>query len=393
METVGVAVLVTTKTGQAGWTGLVAAAGFLPNALVGPVGGALADRFPRRRLLLATTTVQTVLAGTLAVMAATDTAQPWAVTLIVFASGCAGALGLPSYQALMPDLVPREDLTGAVALGAAQWNLGRVVGPALAGIVISVGGYSWAFAINTVSFLAVIAVVAPLRLPAPRPVPGESIRRAIVAGARFAWRESGIRAAIVYMSLTSLLAAPFIALVPAVALRLFADATTGTAVLVTAQGMGAVVMALALGGLAFRYGHRTTLLVCLAGLPVALVAYALAPTLALGAGAIFVVGAVYLGCLSSFTTIAQLRAPAELRGRVLSALMVLLGLLYPIGSVVQGAIADQVGLRVTTAAAAVLLAGSFVAARRWRPGFDRDLSDVDASAHDLRAATPAPADQ
>lgn len=382
-------VLVTTKTGQAGWAGLVAAAGFLPNALVGPIGGALADRIPRRRLLLATTAVQTALAGTLAVLAATDTAVPWAVTLIVFTSGCAGALGFPSYQALMPDLVPREDLTGAVALGAAQWNLGRVVGPALAGIVISVGGYSWAFAINTVSFLAVIAAIAPLRLPAPRPVPGQNIRGAIAVGARFAWGESGIRAAIVYLGLNSLLAAPFIALVPAVALRLFRDATTGTAVLVTAQGVGAVVMALALGGVVYRYGQRNTVLVCLAGLPVALVAYALAPTLALGAAAIFLVGALYLGCLSSFTTIAQLRAPPELRGRVLSALMVLLGLLYPIGSVAQGAIADSVGLRVTAVGAAVLLAAGFVVVRVWRPGFDRHLGDV---ASDDVGAGAAPAD-
>jgi MFS family permease len=393
METVGVAVLVTTRTGQAGWAGLVAAAGFLPNALVGPIGGALADRLPRRRLLLATTTVQTILAGTLTAMAATDTAVPWAVTLIVFASGCSGALGFPSYQALMPDLVPREDLTGAVALGAAQWNLGRVIGPALAGIVISIGGYSWAFAINTISFLAVIAAIAPLRLPVPRPVPGESIRAAIVAGARFAWREPGIRAAIVYLALNSLLAAPFIALVPAVALRVFANAAGGTAVLVTAQGVGAVAMALALGSLAYRYSHRRTVLLCLAGLPVALVAYALAPTLALAAGAIFLVGALYLGCLSSFTTIAQLRAPAALRGRVLSALMVLLGLLYPIGSVVQGALADEVGLRATTVVAALILAASFVVVRVWRPGFDGDLGDRAAPATDLGATTLAPADQ
>jgi MFS family permease len=337
--------------------------------------------------------VQTTLAGTLTLMAATNTAVPWAVTLIVFASGCAGALGFPSYQALMPDLVPREDLTGAVALGSAQWNLGRVIGPALAGIVIGLGGYSWAFAINTISFLAVIAAIAPLRLPAPRPEPGQSIRGAIVVGARFAWRESGIRAAIVYLGLNSLLAAPFIALVPAVALRVFRNEATGTAVLVTAQGVGAVVMALTLGGLAYRYGHRTTVLVCLGGLPVALVAYALAPSLALGAGAIFFVGALYLGCLSSFTTIAQLRAPPELRGRVLSALMVLLGLLYPIGSVMQGAISDEVGLRATTTAAAVVLAASFVLVRLWRPGFDRELRDAGATQSAPGTETLASADQ
>jgi MFS family permease len=350
------------------------------------VGGALADRIPRRRLLLATTTVQTVLAGTLATLAAEGAARPWSVTLIVFGSGCASALGLPAFQALMPDLVPREDLTGAIALSSAQWNLGRVVGPALAGIVIATGGYAWAFAINTASFVAVILAVAPLRLPLPARRDGETIRSSIAAGARFAVRESGIRAAIVYLGLNSLLAAPFIALVPAVALREFHDGTGGTTALVTAQGIGAVVMAFALSSLAHRYGNRRTVMVCLVTLPAALVAYALAPTLPFGAAAIFFVGALYLGCLSSFTTIAQLRAPAALRGRVLAALMVLLGLLYPIGSVVQGAVADEVGLRATTAGAAVLLAAAMLVVRRARPGFDRDLADPNVHP----APVPAP---
>jgi MFS family permease len=114
----------------------------------------------------------------------------------------------------------------------------------------------------------------------------------------------------------------------------------------------------------------------LTGLPVALVLYALAPTLWLAVIAIFFVGLFYLGCLSSFTTIAQLRAPAELRGRVLSALMVLLGTLYPIGSILQGAVADETSLRVTTAGTAVLLAVALVAIRVLRPDYDRHLDDV-----------------
>jgi len=387
METVSVGILVTERTGQAGWAGLVAAAGFVPMALVGPFGGALADRVPRRRLLLTTTTVQIILAGSLTALAAADAAEPWAVTLIVLASGCAQALGFPAYQSLMPDLVPREDLPGAIALGAAQWNLGRVVGPALAGIVIHAGGFEWAFAINTLSFVAVIVAVAPLRLPSPTPKPGESIRGAIASGLRFARNEPGIRAILTYLALNSLLAAPFIALVPATALKVFHDEASGTAALVTAQGAGAVLMALLLGGLGHRFGHRRVLLAALNALPVVLVLYALAPSLALGVLAIFGVGFFYLGALSSFTTIAQLRAPAEMRGRVMSALMVLLGLLYPLGSILQGAIADEMGLRATTAGAAVLLAGGFFVIRTVRPGYDRDLGNpVEES-----PATAAPA--
>jgi len=375
METVAVGILVTTATGQAGWAGIVAAAGFLPNALVGPLGGALADRIPRRRLLLTTTTVQTLLAATLTTLAAVGATPPWAVTLIVFASGCAQALGLPSYQSLFPDLVAREDLGAAIALGSAQWNLGRVIGPLLAGVVIGVGGYEWAFAVNTLSFFAVIAALTPLKLPAPTPKEGESIIASIISGARFAVRESGIRAIMVNLGLIALLAAPFIALIPAVALRLFHNEDGGTAALVTAQGVGAVTMALTLGGLIKRFGHRRLVLGLLATMPVALMGYALAPSLVLGVIAIFFVGAIYLGCLSSFLTIAQLRAPAALRGRVTSALMLLLGMLYPLGSVLQGALADQIGLRATTAGAAVLLAAVLLAIRLRSPSFNRDLGD------------------
>jgi MFS family permease len=351
----------------------------VPNALLGPLGGALADRVPRRRLLLASVSVQTALAAVLTTLAAFDATPPWGVTLIVLASGCAGAVGFPAYQSLMPDLVPREELASAVALGSAQWNLGRVIGPALAGIVIDIGGFEWAFAINTLSFLAVIAAIAPLRLPRPTRREGQSISHAIKEGARYSRREPGIRAVMTYLGLNSIFAAPFIALVPAMALTVFDNEDAGTAALVTAQGVGAVVMALSMGGLAARFGHRRVLVGALTALPPALIAYALAPTLELGVVAIFFVGAAYLGCLSSFTTIAQLRAPNEMRGRVMSALIVLLGVLYPLGSILQGWIADGIGLRATTAGAAVLLAVSLLVIRVLRPRFDHELRDPPAA--------------
>jgi hypothetical protein len=122
----------------------------------------------------------------------------------------------------------------------------------------------------------------------------------------------------------------------------------------------------------------------------ALVAYAAAPTLALAALAIFAVGGLYLGCLSSFTTIAQLRAPAAQRGRVLSVFFVLLGLLYPIGSVVQGAVADAVGLRATTAGAAVVLAAALLVLRTARRGFDQRLDDPVAEASSVDPAAGLP---
>lgn len=142
METVAVGVLVTTATGQAGWAGLVAAAGFVPTAVLGPVGGALADRLNRRHVMLATTTVQTALATLLTLLAVMGAPSPGGVTLIVLGPGARWRWGSPPTRRCSRTSCPAADLPGAVALSSAQWNLGRVIGPALAGVVIGVGGYA-----------------------------------------------------------------------------------------------------------------------------------------------------------------------------------------------------------------------------------------------------------
>jgi MFS family permease len=135
MESVSVGAYVTDVTDQALWAGLVAAAAFLPTGLMGPIGGAMADRFDRRRILLASNALNLLVAGVLTALFATGEPAPGVVTGLVLLAGLSFAFGFPSYQALLPDLVPREDLVGAMGLSSAQWNLGRVIGPALAGLV------------------------------------------------------------------------------------------------------------------------------------------------------------------------------------------------------------------------------------------------------------------
>lgn len=380
METVGVAIYIVEATGKAGWAGVVAAAGFVPGAILGPLGGALADRLPRKALLLTTTSVQTVLATVLTVLAATGEPSPALVTLIVFGGGCAQAIGFPTYQSVLPDLVPPEDLVGAVALSSAQWNLGRVIGPALAGVVISLGGYAWAFGINAVSFLAVIAAIALLKLPPPRH-DGASIRRSIAQGIGYVRRDPGLRVVMGYMFVNTFLAAPFIALIAPMAIKVLHTGKAGASVLVTAQGLGAVAMGFALGNLAARFGSRRVLLLVLWTLPAALAVYAVMPTLAASALALFFVGFIYLGALSSFMSIAQIRAPAAIRGRVVSLLAVVLGSLYPLGAVVQGALADEIGLRETTVLAAALMALALLAMKLRNPRFADALEEPPAPVH------------
>ncbi|HEX4492323.1 MAG TPA: MFS transporter [Acidimicrobiia bacterium] len=386
METVAFGIYVTDKTGQALWPGLVAAATFVPTAFLGPVGGALADRLPRKAVLLTTTMVQTFFAGLITTLMIVGHPAPIVVVAVAFGSGCAAAIGFPAYQALIPDLVPIEDLTGAIALGSAQWNLGRVIGPVLAGVAIALGGIAWALAANTASFLAVAAVLLVITLPRPAPdARAVKMFASIVGGFRFVRQDPGLRVVLQTMALSMLFAAPFIALVPAMAIEVLKSGKNGTSVLVTAQGIGAVGAALAIGPLGRTRGIRWIMVRAVGLVPVALILYAVAPNLPLSALAIVVVGALYLAALSSYTTIAQQRSPAELRGRVLSLNAMLLGTVYPAAAALQGALADRFGLREVTAGSAAIMLVVLLAMHTLRPGY------ADAVDLPLTQARPDPA--
>ena len=263
MQTVALGILVFARTGQPAWTGLVAAAGFIPIGLLAPLGGALADRFDRRRWLIATTVAEMSFAAMLAVLAAGGDDRPAVLVLFSFLGGASGAIGFPAYQAMVPDLVPHDDLLGAVSLSSAQFNLGRVIGPALAGLALLTHDYAVVFGINAASFGAVVVALVMVRLPKPLNAGSAlGIVPRIVVGARAAVAEPGCRAAIELISVVALLASPFIALVPAMSAvvhRHGVSIPVATALLVTAQGIGAVAGALVLPSLAERFGRRTVL--------------------------------------------------------------------------------------------------------------------------------------
>lgn len=356
MQTVAVGVYVTARTGRPGWTGLVAAAAFLPIGLLSPLGGVMADRLDRRLWLFVTTTGETAFAVCLTVLAATGHATPAVVTVLVFGGGAMAAVGFPAYQALLPDLVPVDELGSAISLSSAQFNMGRVIGPALAGLAIIAGGYAWAFAINAGSFFAVLIALVLVRLPdLGARVPAASLWQRLAEGGRATFANPPARLAVGLISAVALTASPFIALVPAVALEEFASKATGTSVLITAQGIGAVAGALALTPLTHRYGRRRVLLADLVAVCLSLAAYGMAPNLWVGACALVLVGASYIGVLAGCNTIVQLNAPGAVRGRMLGIYMMALGILYPIGALAQGAIANAVGIRAVTVGGAALL--------------------------------------
>jgi MFS family permease len=356
MQTVAVGILVTARTGQAGWTGLVAAAGFLPIGLLSPLGGVMADRFDRRMWLFTTTIGETGFAIVLAVLAWTGQDNPGVVTLLVLGGGAMAAIGFPAYQAMMPDLVPANQLGAAISLSSAQFNLGRVIGPALAGVAIVVGGYELAFAVNALSFFAVLVALQVVRLPErARLADPTSLRQRLDDGFRATLGNRNARFAVACISAVALTASPFIALVPAIAIEVFHSRAGGTSVLITAQGIGAVAGALAITPLVERFGRRRVLAGDLIAVCCFLVLYALAPSLWAGAVALLLLGASYIGVLAGCNTIVQLNAPMEMRGRMLGIYMMALGVLYPIGAIVQGWLAEWAGLRAVTAGGALVL--------------------------------------
>jgi MFS family permease len=377
METVAVGVYVTQTTGQAGWTGTIAALTYVPTVLLGPVAGALADRFDRRRYLVSIALFQTALAAALALLAVTDRLSIPLVATIVLLEGAAFASYMPASQAMIPDLVASEDLLGAMTLGGAQYNLGRVIGPALAGLVIAAGGLAWAFWFNTASFGAVLLALGLISVP-PLRHRGEQVARVwrtIGEGVAAARRDSGIRTALLLLLATTFLVSPFIGLVPAVAIKVFDRGAAGTSALVTAQGIGAVCAALTAGPLAARIGRRRLLVAALLAVGPLAAAYGLAPSFPLAVVAIGVLGFCYLNVLSGTTTVCQVRAPRELRARMASLAMLGVGGGHSLGLVIQGWLGDRVGLRLVTAVTGLALLAIIAAVRATRPDLVQSMEE------------------
>lgn len=355
MEAVGLSYYVAHTTGKPSWSALVGAAGFLPNGVLGPIGSAMADRWSRRRMLVVGNALSAVVAAILAVWVGGGSATPLGIAGLSFIAGCVSAFTFPAFQSTLPDLVPREHLVAGIGLSNAQWNLGRIVGPSLAAVAITFGGIGTALWCNSLSFFAVIVAVALVKVPQRegerRPVIG-----ALADGLRFARSNLAMRRMLVLMLLTIAIASPFIAFVSQMATTVLHGDARATSVLVTAQGIGAVAAAFTLGSITKKFGLSRVMVGAIGVLGPVLVVYAVAPRLWLSAVALTAVGLCYGYAFTSFAGTAQEAAPDEMRGRVLAVNFFVLGVMFPVGSLIQGQIADAVGLRWTTAGSGIALA-------------------------------------
>jgi MFS family permease len=314
-------------------------------------------------VLITGNAISGVVAAVVALWVGSGHASAAGLAVLGFLGGSVFAFSFPSFQTSLPELVPREHLVAAVGLSNAQWNLGRILGPALAAITIAIGGIELALWCNALSFLAVIASIATVRSISSARGERRPVFAALGDGLRFARTTPVMRRMLTVMIAVIFLGSPFIAFVPQIATNVFDGDSTTTSILVMSQGVGAVAAAFTLGSVTRRVGSTRILLVASAAFSLALCLYGAAPVLALAAPALTLVGLSYGFAFTTMAGIAQEAAPDAMRGRVLAVNSFVLGILYPVGTLVQGAVADITSLRVVTVGSGVLLAGALVVLR------------------------------
>jgi MFS family permease len=370
MQSVALGIYLQFTTHNAVWLGLLTVAAWLPALVGSPLGGVMADRLSRQRWIQFNNLVQASAASALAIAELTHHLSAPLACYLAVAEGFCSSASWAAWQSLLPDLVDQDEVLAAVSLGSAQFNLGRIIGPVLAGLAMALGNPGWCFAANAVSFVVVVIAFSFVHTPARAPA---TTRLAIVSetmvGLRVAWRTRGCRNAIIGVGTVALFVSPFITLVPAMAIEVLHSGKVGTTWLVTAQGVGAVIGALTLPSVAKRTSRLTVLRGSMAAMAVMEGLYAYAPNLELSALALVVLGGSYVGTLTSLNTSVQLHAPAKERSRILSLYVLSLSLFYPIGALTQAALAHHFGVRPVSLVSAVGFGFVVMALSFFRPQY------------------------
>lgn len=366
VQTIAIGVYVTQTTGKAGWTGTIAALTYLPSVALGPIGGGLADRWDRRRLIAALSIVQALCAVGLAVVGLRGTMSLGAMASLVFVAGCANAVSAPAFNALLSEIVEPADLLSAVSLNSAQFNLARTLGPMLAAAILTLGGFGVAFVVNAAATVAVVVAVLSAPATQSRLARGGTLWSGIAEGFHVARSDPGIRLTLPLVLAVAVLVAPFIGLMPAYAINGFGRGAAGASMMATSQGIGALCAAFFANALATRWGVRKLLVRSLMLLAPIAAGYWLAPSYGLALALLAALGGVYLWTLSALSTTCMARVSREVQARINSLYGVTLSGGYSLGLIAQGWLTDHLGLRLVPAAAALLLLAIAVALRQRR---------------------------
>jgi MFS family permease len=312
-------------------------------------GGAIADRLDRRKLMLSTQSAMMLLALALAILTSFGHIKIAEILLISFLTGVATALNYPAYQALIPDLVARDDLLNAIALNSAQFNMSRALGPTLAGLALGTLGVAACFYLNTVSFLALIIALLMISIPPVQTFEGPRFWGAMLDGFRYVNEYRLLIVLLTVPAFLSLLGLPFIVLMPVFARDLLHVGASGLGYLMAGAGLGAVIAALILAARGMPERRGPFILTSAAIFSLALILFAYAHSFWWAFCLLVVMGGTMVGTLTLTNTTLQTTTPPHLRGRIMSLYYMAMTGLMPIGSLQAGAVAEVLGARFALA--------------------------------------------
>jgi MFS family permease len=350
MQSVAQSWLVYRLTGSAVLLGFVGFSGQIPVFLLAPLGGIVADKYNRHRILVITQTSAMLLASVLTVLTLTNHIEVWHVFALAAMLGVVNAFDIPARQAFVVDIVGRQDLINAIALNSSMFNGARIVGPAVAGVLVATIGEGWCFFANAISYVAVITGLLLMRVTrqARVPLPGSALAN-ILEGFRFVGRTGPVRALLLLLGLVSLMGMPYAVLMPIFADQILHGGARGLGLLMGASGIGALIGALSLASRRGVNGLGRWVAYAAAGFGVSIILFSLSRSFWLSAALLVPVGFSMMVEMASSNTLVQSMVPDNLRGRVMAVYSMMFMGMAPIGALLAGALAQRVGAPITVA--------------------------------------------
>ncbi len=380
MQSVAQSWLVYRLTGSSLLLGAVGFASQFPVFLVAPIGGIVADRMNRHRVVIGTQIASMALAFILAGLTLSGRVQVWHIFVLAALLGVVNAFDIPGRQAFLVDMVGKEDLMNAIALNSSMFNGARIIGPAIAGILVARIGEGWCFSVNAVSYIAVIIGLLMMRVQ-PRSYRGPAGSPLAHILEAFGWvrRTGPIRALLLLLGLVSLVAMPYTVLMPIFADKILHGGARGLGILMGATGVGALLGALTLASRTGVRGLGRWVAYSCAGFGASLVLFSFSRSFWLSVALLLPVGFSMMLQMSASNTLIQAMVPDAMRGRVMALYSMMFMGMAPFGALMGGALADRLGAPITVAIGALASIG-------WAFWFGTQLPKVRVEAQRLIVA-------
>lgn len=364
MQNIAQAWLVYRLTGSSFLLGAVGFASQIPVFVLAPIGGAVADRHNRHRIVIGTQAASMLLAFILAAITLARVVQVWHVVVLAALLGVVNAFDIPARQAFIVEMVGKDDLMNAIALNSSMFNGARVIGPAIAGILVASIGEGWCFFANAVSYIAVIAGLLLMHVEKVVRLRDSSPLQHIIEGFQFVRRTLPIRDLLLLLGLISLVGMPYSVLMPIFADKILHSGARGLGILMGATGVGALFGALMLAAKSGVRGLGTWVAASAAAFGVTLILFSWSHWLWLSTFMLVPVGMAMMVEMASSNTLIQAMVPDALRGRVMAVYSMMFMGMAPFGALFAGALADRLGAPFTISVGAV--ACIFGAAVFWK---------------------------